>query len=337
MAEKQENPEAYAHIGVVGAGAWGTALAIAAARAGRRVTLWAREAEVVESIIHQRRNAQFLSGVPVPDGILPTQELGLVTRSDALLLVTPAQHLRAAAAALQPYLNSECPLVICAKGIERGTGKLMTEVLSEFAAPEVIGVLSGPSFARDVASGLPTAVTIAAQTGLAQRLQVSLGHAAFRPYATDDVTGVALGGAAKNVYAIACGILMGMGLGESARAALLARSFAELRRFGELVGARPETLMGLSGLGDLVLTATSPTSRNYSFGVAIGKGATRADLDSRGHPLAEGVETAPALIARARRQGTELPIAEATAAILDGSLALDAAIPHLMSRPLKPE
>lgn len=337
MAESRCNSEAYAHIGVIGAGAWGTALAIAAARAGRNVTLWAREAEVVDSIHAERENKQFLSGMRLPAAISATADIRLAAGADALLLVTPAQYLRGVTSLLRIYLNFETPLAICAKGIERSSGKLMTEVVGEFLPAGRIAILSGPSFARDVAKELPTAVTIAGQIGIARRLQLSLGHAGFRPYASDDVVGVALGGAAKNVYAIACGIVIGMGLGESARAALLARSFAELRRFGDALGARPETLMGLSGLGDLVLTATSATSRNCAFGIAIGKGATRAELDAQGHPLAEGVETAPALVARAKQHGVELPIAETTAAILDGSLALGAAIPHLMSRPLRTE
>ena len=335
--ESRSDPEAYNHIGVIGAGAWGTALAVAAAQAGRRVTLWARESEVVESITAKRENAVFLPGVTLPREINPARELRAACSADALLLVTPAQHTRSVLAELKTGVARDVPMVICAKGIERGTGKLISEVLQEFLQPQQVAILSGPSFARDVAAGLPTAVTIAAQLDIAQRLQASLSHGTFRPSASDDVTGVALGGATKNVYAIACGIVAGMGLGESARAALLARSFAELRRLGEALGARSETLMGLSGLGDLVLTATSPTSRNFSFGLAIGKGQTRADLDAKGHPLAEGVETAPALLARAKALGIELPIADTTAAILDGTLALDAAIPRLMSRPLKAE
>lgn len=337
MGETPEDSEAYEHIGVIGAGAWGTALAVAAARAGRRVTLWARESEVVGSIATDRQNHMFLPGVELPASISGTGSLTEAVKADALLLVTPAQHARPMLAAFAPNLSSAVPVAICAKGIERNTGKLMNDVLAEFVAAKQIAILSGPSFARDVAIGLPTAVTVAGEMQIARRLQASLGHGSFRPYAADDVTGVALGGAAKNVYAIACGIVDGMGLGESARAALLARSFAELRRLGEALGARSETLMGLSGLGDLVLTATSPTSRNFSFGLAIGKGAKRAELDRKGHPLAEGVETAPALLARAHRHGVELPVAETTAAILDGTLALDAAIPRLMSRPLRPE
>lgn len=337
MSETSVNSAAYDHVGVVGAGAWGTALAIAAARAGRRVTLWARKAEVVEAITRRHESPIYLPGVSLPTKISVTADLEQVAAADAILVVVPAQQVRTALSALQPHLRAGVPVAICAKGIERDSGKLMSEVLAEFLSPAQVAVLSGPSFARDVANGLPTAVTVAAAIQTAQRLQASLGHGSFRPYASDDVIGAALGGAAKNVYAIACGIVGGMGLGESARAALLARSFTELRRLGEALGARSETLMGLSGLGDLVLTATSATSRNFAFGVAIGKGATRAELDARGHPLAEGVETAPALVARARRQGVELPIAETTSAILAGTLALDAAVPLLMSRPLKAE
>jgi len=322
---------------VIGTGSWGTALALAAARAGRRTSLWARDSQLAGAIQAEHENRRYLPGVSLPSEIAATASLEIVAAADALLLVIPAQHVRGTIVLLQQHLKRDAPLVICAKGIERGTGKLMSEVLAEFFAPRQIAILSGPSFARDVAEGLPTAVTVAAQPDIAQRLQAALGHGSFRPYVSEDVTGVALGGAAKNVYAIACGIVAGMGLGESARAALLARSFSELRRLGEALGARSETLMGLSGLGDLVLTATSPTSRNFSFGLAIGKGASRLDLDAKGHPLAEGIATAPALLARARALGIELPVAGTTAAILDGSLALDAAIPRLMSRPLKAE
>jgi glycerol-3-phosphate dehydrogenase (NAD(P)+) len=331
------NSEAYEHVGVVGAGSWGTALALAAARADRRVTLWARDSRLADSIQKERTNERHLAGVTLPSSISATADLNALASADALLLVVPAQQVRDTLAALQGGTQQGVPIVVCAKGVERGTGRLMSEVLGEFVAARQTAVLSGPSFARDVAAGLPTAITIAAQLEIAQRLQTSLGHGSFRPYASDDVIGVALGGAAKNVYAIACGIVIGMGLGESARAALLARSFAELRRLGEALGARGETLMGLSGLGDLVLTATSTTSRNFSFGLTIGKGATRAELDMKGHALAEGIETAPALLARARSVGIELPIADTTAAILDGTLALEAAIPRLMSRPLKAE
>jgi glycerol-3-phosphate dehydrogenase (NAD(P)+) len=328
----------YDTIGVIGAGAWGTALALTAARAGRKVRLWAREAEVVAAIAEGRENSLFLPGVALPETILGTGDIGeAVAGAGALLIVPPAQHLRATLRAVAAVAAKGTPLVVCAKGIERGTGKLVTEVLAEAADGFAPAILSGPSFARDASLGLPTAVTIAAEIEIAERLQASLSHASFRPYATDDLIGVALGGAAKNVYAIACGIVDGMGLGESARAALLARSFAELSRLGIALGAHGETLMGLSGLGDLVLTATSPTSRNFHFGQEVGRGKKIDALRVPGQPLAEGVETAPALVTRARAEKIELPIAETMAQVLDGSLPLDGAIARLMTRPLKSE
>lgn len=327
LAESAAKSISYGHVGVIGAGAWGTALALVAAEAGRKVTLWAREAEVVASISSQRENARFLPGTTLPVTITATGDIAEVASADAVLVAVPAQHLRETLSTLKPRK----PTVLCAKGIERGTGKLLTEVLNECAPDAEPAILSGPSFARDVAQHLPTAVTIAARMDVATALQSALGHGTFRPYASDDLIGVALGGAAKNVYAIGCGIVAGLGLGESARAALLARSFAELCRLGEAIGARSETLMGLSGLGDLVLTATSPTSRNFSFGIATGKGQPHTAA------LAEGVDTAPALVSRAKHHNVELPIAEAIADILAGTLALQDAIPRLMSRPLKTE
>ena len=327
----------YSRVGVIGAGAWGTALALVAASAGRQVSLWAREPEVVESITTKHENALFLSGVKLPIALKATGNIAEAANAEALLLVVPAQHLRSTLANIIPHIRKGTPLVLCAKGIEKGTGKLLTEILRETAPDAEPAILSGPSFAIDVARGLPTAVTVAAKKDVAARLQATLSHGTFRVYASDDVTGVALGGAAKNVYAIACGIVEGMGLGESARAAFLARGFAELTRLGEKLGARSETLMGLSGLGDLVLTATSLTSRNFSFGHALGKGKSVAELRKPGQPLAEGAETAPALVARAKMAGIELPIAESVAQVLDGTLGLHEAFIRLMSRPLKPE
>lgn len=337
MAETTSSSTPYATIGVIGAGAWGTSLALTAARAGRAVRLWAREPEVVATISTTRENSQFLPGVTLPASITPTSDLSEAANADALLIVSPAQYLRPTLTALSGFTRPGTPLLVCAKGIERGTGKLVPEVLAEAAAAFEPAILSGPSFAHDAALGLPTAVTIAARGDIAGRLQTSLGHASFRPYATNDLIGVALGGAAKNVYAIACGIVSGMGLGESARAALIARSFAELTRLGVKLGARPETLMGLSGLGDLVLTASSPQSRNFHFGQEVGRGRPIADLRKPGTPLAEGVETAPALVTRARAEAIELPIAETMASVLDGTLPLEQSIARLMSRPLKPE
>jgi len=334
MAEQHS----YNRIGVIGAGAWGTALALTAARAGRAVRLWAREPEVAAAIQDEHSNPLFLPGVPLPGNISGTNDLALAAaEAEALLIVCPAQHLRSTLTAVAAHAAPGTPLVVCAKGIEGGTGRLVTEVLAEAAGACEPAILSGPSFARDSAQGLPTAVTIAARGGIAARLQTSLSHASFRPYATDDLIGVALGGAAKNVYAIACGIVDGMGLGESARAALLARSFAELTRLGIALGARAETLMGLSGLGDLVLTASSPQSRNFHFGLEIGQGRSLAALRAPGQPLAEGVETAPALLTRAGAERIELPVAETVARVLDGTLPLSDSIARLMSRPLKPE
>ncbi|HJW40017.1 MAG TPA: NAD(P)H-dependent glycerol-3-phosphate dehydrogenase [Rhizomicrobium sp.] len=329
--------EAYGKIGVIGGGAWGTALALVAAQAGRKTVLWAREPLVVDSINRSHENMLFLSGIALPTAIHATGDISEAAAADALLIVVPAQHLRETLRSLAPHLRDATPLTLCAKGIERTTGLLLTEVLREVAPRAEPAILSGPSFAHDVGRGLPTAVTVAARLDIAERLQASLAHAQFRPYASDDVTGVALGGAAKNVYAIGCGIADGLGLGESARAALLARSFAELSRLGEVLGARAETLMGLSGLGDLVLTAASTSSRNFSFGRKLGQGATLTQLEAPGTPLAEGVDTAPALVARAQREGIELPIAETVAAVLAAGLPTAAALERLMRRPLKPE
>ena len=331
-----ENKTPFAHIAVIGAGAWGTALALAALAAGRKTTLWVREADVLGAIRAGGAN-RFLPGITLPQTLDVTGDLAEAAKADALLLVVPAQVLGAFAQGLKGHVKPGTPLVICAKGIEKGSGRLVNEVLAQALPGASLAILSGPSFARDVGAGLPTAVTIAAEGGLAARLQASLSSPAFRPYASTDIVGVALGGAAKNVYAIACGVVEGLGLGENARAALLARSFAELARLGESLGAKPETLMGLSGLGDLVLTATSKSSRNFSFGVSLGEGKSVADLSAPGKPLAEGVDTAPALVARAKALGVELPIAEAMADLLAGRMPVGEAMIRLMSRPLKPE
>jgi glycerol-3-phosphate dehydrogenase (NAD(P)+) len=337
VTKSSKSTNVYGSIGVIGAGAWGTALALVCALAGRKTLLWARDSALADSINSIHENARFLLGIALPAEIEATGDLARAAACDALLIVVPAQHLREVLARLTPHLADGTPLVLCAKGIERGTGLLLTEVLQAAAPAAEPAILSGPSFARDVGKGLPTAVTIAARGEIAARLQASIAHAQFRPYASDDLTGVALGGAAKNVYAIGCGIADGLGLGESARAALLARSFAELSRLGEALGARPETLMGLSGLGDLVLTASSPSSRNFAFGRKLGQGTALAALTTAGSPLAEGFATAPALVERARQAQVELPIAQAIAAVLAGRLPAASALERLMARPLKPE
>ncbi len=329
------DPVPFSRINVLGAGAWGSALALTALAAGRQTMLWVREADVLASIKAEGHN-RFLPGTILPQNLKATGDLKDAADADALLLAVPAQVLQEFCAGLAPHLKPGTPLLICAKGIEKGTGRLLNEVVATAAPTASVAILSGPSFARDVALGLPTAVTIAAAKD-ADRLQASLSTPVFRPYASDDVTGVALGGAAKNVYAIACGVVEGLGLGENARAALLARSFAELARLGEALGAKRETLMGLSGLGDLVLTATSKSSRNFSVGVALGAGAPVAELNKPGQPLAEGVATAPALVKRAKQAGVELPIAEAMADLIAGALPLGEALTRLMSRRLKAE
>jgi glycerol-3-phosphate dehydrogenase (NAD(P)+) len=338
LSSPNPNPaKSYDSIAVVGAGAWGTALAIVAAGNASKVLLWARESEIVEQLASDRENTLFLPGVRVPENIQATTDMALVRDAEAVLLVAPAQHVRSTLGRLRGIVPPKIPVVLCAKGIETGSGLLLDEILAEVLPDAEPAILSGPSFARDVARKLPTAVTIAAQESVAVRLQESLSQNWFRPYVSEDVVGVALGGAAKNVYAIACGMVEGAGLGESARAATISRGFAELLRLGAALGARSETLMGLSGFGDLVLTATSISSRNFSLGVALGKGAALAEITGAGHPLAEGAATAPALVARARRHGVELPIAEGVAAVLAGKLAVQEAAERLLSRPLKPE
>ena len=337
MSNNSNVPVCYESVGVIGAGAWGTALALTAAKAGRAVALWAMESDVIDSIARARVNERYLPGIVLSDQIKTTNSLEAAAQAETVLVAAPAQHLRETLARLSPIITQEKPLVLCAKGIERASGLLLTEVLAQALPTAQPALLSGPSFARDVARGLPTAVTIAARLDIAERIQATLGHHQFRPYVTDDLVAVALGGAAKNVYAIGCGISDGLGLGESARAALLARSFAELIRLGEAMGGRAETFMGLSGLGDLVLTSSSPSSRNFAFGQRLGQGAPLADLRAPNAPLAEGVETAPALVARARRQGMEMPIAETIAAVLDGAMTPAAALERLMSRSLGPE
>jgi glycerol-3-phosphate dehydrogenase (NAD(P)+) len=328
----------YRHVAVIGAGAWGTALAAVAAEAGAKVSLWAREPDVIESIGKTHENKRFLPGAKLSKQITPTGDIvHALSGVDAILLSSPAQHLRAMLQTIKPQVKPGTPLVVAAKGIELGSGLLVTEVLNEITPDAEPAVLSGPSFARDVATGLPTAVTIAARAEIATRLAHTLGRPAFRPYVSEDLVGVALGGAAKNVYAIACGIVEGAGLGESARAATMSRGFAELMRLGAALGARSETLMGLSGLGDLVLTATSMSSRNFAFGHALGIGTSPAAASGDDKPLAEGAATAPALVARAKRHNVELPIAEAVADVLKGALDIKGAVERLLSRPLRPE
>jgi len=327
---------AFDQIAVIGAGAWGLALANVLTRAGRGVTLGTRDPASAADIIKQRESPR-LPGIKLHDQVRVMAATAESARSDAILLAVPAQQLRAAAAMIAPALANGTPVIACAKGIERGTYKFMTEVIAECAPAALPAILSGPSFAGDVARGLPTAVTLAASDdAIAAALAAALGSTTFRPYHTTDVRGVEIGGAAKNVLAIAAGIVSGRGLGASAAAALTTRGFAELFRFGNAFGARPETLTGLSGLGDLILTCSSPQSRNFSLGVALGKGEPPREAQLA-RKLAEGAFTAPVLVEMASQNGIEMPIANAVAAILDGTLDIDAAIENLMTRPFKAE
>jgi glycerol-3-phosphate dehydrogenase (NAD(P)+) len=322
-------------ISVLGGGAWGTALAETAARAGRAVTLWEHEAGNAETLLKERRS-KFLPELRINDAIKVTRELKDAVTADAILLVVPAQATRAVCTSLAPLVRDKTPVVACAKGIERGTHKFVTEIVSECAPKVLPAILSGPSFASDVARGLPTAVTLACADGkVAEQLAQALGSATFRPYHATDVRGVEIGGAAKNVLAIACGIVAGRGLGASASAALITRGFAELVRFGKAFGARPETLTGLSGFGDLVLTCSTPQSRNFSFGVDLAKGIPPAKAG--GGKLAEGAFTAPVLMEMAQAKNVEMPISNAVAAVLADMMNVDEAIESLLNRPLKAE
>ena len=326
----------FQQIAVVGAGAWGSALANAIMRTGRDVTLCARDSAGAAAIT-ARRESPKLPGITLDARLRIEAASADSGRYDAILLAVPSQHLRAAVVMIAPTLAAGTPVVACAKGIERGTRKFMTEVIAESAPSAVPAILSGPSFAGDVARGLPTAVTLAARDEeTAAALARALGSAAFRPYHSTDVRGVEIGGAAKNVLAIAAGIVSGRGLGASAAAALTTRGFAELFRFGRAFDARPETLTGLSGLGDLILTCSSPQSRNFSLGLALGKGATPAAAQT-GTALAEGIATAPVLVELAAAKGIEMPIASAVAAILDGRASIAEAIETLLTRPFRAE
>jgi glycerol-3-phosphate dehydrogenase (NAD(P)+) len=319
-------------VAVIGAGAWGTALAGVAARAGRDVVLFARTPESAARIAESRINPK-LSGVLLSPDIALTDEPARAAAADIILIATPAQNLRQAVAALAPHLGPATPVTACAKGIERGSLRFMTEVIAETAPEAIPAILSGPSFADDVARGLPTAVTLAARDeALAAALVQALGSSTFRPYHTTDVRGVEIGGAAKNVLAIAAGIVVGRKLGASALAALTTRGFSELVRLGRACGARPETMAGLSGLGDLILTCGSPQSRNFALGIALGRGEPPA-----AGKLAEGQFTAPVLIELAASHQVDMPVSNAVAAILSGTMTIDAAIEGLLTRPFKAE
>lgn len=322
-------------IGVLGAGAWGTALAQMLASDGRNVLIWARETELVEEINSAHTNSLFLPTATLSENVRATGDLAEVAALDTLLVVTPAQHTGAVLGAMPSHPRD---LVLCSKGIEAGSGRLMNHVAKSVAEQSEIAVLSGPTFAHEVANGLPTAVTLACSGGEEQwdRISPVIARQTFRPYYTDDVTGAEIGGAVKNVLAIACGVVDGLGLGQNARAALIARGYAEMLRFGEALGARAETLAGLCGLGDLVLTCTSTSSRNFSLGKALGEGGKAEALMADRRTVAEGAHTAPVLVELAARHGVAMPIVTSVYDLLKGDDPREV-VQSLLARPLKAE
>ncbi len=324
--------------GVIGAGAWGTALAQVASRAGLDVLLQAREPEVVESIRARRVNEAFLPGITLDDKVSVTAVLADLAACDVILAVPPAQHMRSTLTAFAARHRPGVPVILCSKGIERGSLKLMTEVLAETLPDAPAAVLSGPSFAGEVARGLPSAVTLAcADEALGEELMWTLSAPGFRPYLASDLIGAEVGGAIKNVLAIACGMSEGRGLGRSAHAALITRGFAEMTRMGVALGGKAETVAGLCGLGDLVLTCSSPQSRNMSLGLALGQGQTVEQALAGKRSVAEGYESAPAVRELAAKMGVDMPISLAVAALLNGETTGGAVIDDLLSRPLKVE
>ena len=322
-------------LGVIGGGAWGTALAQVAASGGAETILWALEDDVVAAVNRIHENPIYLPGLKLDPSIRATGNFSELGNCDGLLVVTPAQHMRAI---LGRMPCPGIPLVLCSKGIEESSGALLHHVAREVCTSSPIAVLSGPTFAHEVASGLPTAVTLAADDpALAERLRERIARPTFRVYVSDDVTGAEIGGAVKNVLAIACGIVEGKGLGQNARAALVARGFAEMTRFGLAYGAQRETLAGLSGLGDLVLTCSSTSSRNYSLGLGIGEGKPASELLSNRKTVAEGAFTAPVLARLAREKGIDMPIVDAVDALVAGRANVDQVLDALLSRPPRAE
>ncbi|PHS20995.1 MAG: glycerol-3-phosphate dehydrogenase [Robiginitomaculum sp.] len=326
------------NVSVIGGGAWGTALAQTCAQAGRDVCLWAREDDVVDSINTAHENTRFLPGANLHQNVRASNDLAATAKADIVLMVVPAQFTRTVLDALKPHIHEGTPVLLCSKGIEQQSLELMSDVLIAAMPQAIPAVLSGPSFAVDVVRGLPTAVTLACTDApLGRALMHAIGTRSFRPYLSTDIVGAEIGGAVKNVLAIACGIVLGRQLGKSAHAALLTRGFAEMTRLGIAFGAQPETLRGLCGLGDLVLTCSSEQSRNMSCGLALGRGESLDEIYAKGTGVIEGAATAPALAALAARRDVDMPISEAVAAILAGKIGIDAAIEGLLSRPFQVE
>ncbi len=330
--------EPFSSVAVIGGGAWGTALANLCATNGIATTLWAREAAVAEAINKTHENSEFLTGVPLAPALKATNDLGMAASSDAILFVVPAQFARPVFGQLKGLARPKIPVALCSKGIERDTGLLMTQAIEEVWPEAAPAVLSGPSFARDVAKGMPTAVTLAcADQTLGERWISTIGAPHFRPYLSHDLIGAELGGAVKNVLAIAAGTVEGKGLGESARAALIARGFAEFQRLGVALGAQAQTMVGLSGLGDLILTASSPQSRNMSLGLELGKGRALEEILAERNSVSEGVASAAAVTNLAAKAGVEMPICAAVSALVGGAETIDKIIADLLARPFKSE
>lgn len=326
-------------VAVIGAGAFGTALACVARRAGSEAVIWARDPSIAEAIASGKGNPVYLPDIELPAGIDATTDLAAaLDGADALLLVVPSQFLRAAAENIAPLLPDHLPVVLCAKGIERGSCALMTEVVAETLPDSPVAVLSGPTFAKEVAAGLPTAVTLAIEDQeIGARLVSMIGATAFRPYLSDDLVGAEIGGAVKNVIAIACGIMVGRGLGDNSRAATMTRGLAEILRLGQKLGGRPETLMGLSGIGDLSLTCNGMLSRNMTLGLALGKGRPLEEILGERRAVTEGVATAASVVELAGRHGVDMPIAQAVNRIVNQGAAIDATIAEVLARPFRAE
>ncbi len=325
-------------VNVIGAGAWGTALAIVTKKSGNEVQLWTRHADHADALNKDKINQKYLPNVPLTPGIIATSDLSRAGAAEILLLVVPAQRTREILTRLKPSLAPETVLVMCAKGIEQESGRLMSEVIREVTPDNPLAILSGPNFAREIAVGLPAAATLAiSDREIGNKLVQAIGLPTFRPYLTDDIIGAQIGGAVKNVLAIACGVVFGGKLGENARAALITRGMAEILRLGEKLGARAETLMGLSGLGDLVLTCSSPASRNFSLGAALGQGDILGEILQQRTAVTEGVYTASAICRLAEKFNIEMPICFAVDEILNGGVAVSSAVEELLARPFRDE
>jgi len=325
-------------IGIIGGGAWGTALAQSFAGAGKKSVIWAREAEVVASINTAHENTMFLPGIKLHDNLSATTNLGEAAKADILVIVTPAQHLRATLQSLKPDLNDATPIVICAKGVEIDTGMLLSQVAAEIVPQSPLAILTGPTFAAEIARGLPSAVTLAMKDKeKAAQVAEILSSRSLRMYASDDIVGAQVGGAVKNVIAIACGIIEGKKLGDSARAALVTRGLAETTRLASALGAKKETLMGMCGVGDLILTCSSMQSRNFSLGVALGQGKTLKEILESRNSVTEGVHTAKALMVMAKNNAVEMPVADAVNKCLIEGANVDSVIEKMLDRPVKTE